>query len=158
MIRLLNAIKLGLIGCMSFSGRSTRTEFWWWIFFCVLVFVFSVIIVGYLNAYGIALIGLSLTVLSVPTSAVFTRRLHDIGKPGWWQIPMCMMGGIGMFFVLLGGLGFVFGILLFYMAIFLLLFSFTGVSLVSLCLMWCLFWLGRPGDDGQNLYGIGPKI
>ena len=61
----------------TFSGQASRSEFWWFILFCALVDIV-------LGATGIGAL-LSL-VLVIPQLAVGARRLHDIGKSGWWQL------------------------------------------------------------------------
>ena len=45
-------------------------------------------------------------VLLIPTLSVTCRRLHDIGKSGWWQLYMGLAIALGwvLFFVGLGGL------------------------------------------------------
>lgn len=67
----------------NFNGRARRSEYWW---FCLANFVIALI----LSTLGrkISLFGFvsglySLAVL-IPAIAVGVRRLHDIGKSGWW--------------------------------------------------------------------------
>ncbi|MFZ2126363.1 MAG: DUF805 domain-containing protein [Candidatus Microsaccharimonas sp.] len=66
-----------------FSGRASRSEFWWWILFTVLVTsafnVFSVITVGQDGSIGSILSGLWGVVILLPTLAVTVRRLRDAG-------------------------------------------------------------------------------
>ena len=63
-----------------FSGRAGRSEFWWFALASVLVqVVFSML---HLDLIGMLL---SLALL-IPSLAVGTRRLHDIGKSGWFQL------------------------------------------------------------------------
>jgi uncharacterized membrane protein YhaH (DUF805 family) len=63
-----------------FSGRASRSEFWWFALACVAVgLVF--------NLLGLELIGaLANLALLIPSLAVGSRRLHDIGKSGWFQL------------------------------------------------------------------------
>ena len=72
----------------TFSGRASRSEYWWFFLFQVLASV-AASMVGEL-LYGLVGLGLLL-----PALAVGTRRLHDIGKSGWWQL--LMLSGIGYF-------------------------------------------------------------
>lgn len=60
----------------TFSGRASRSEFWWFFLFQVLVLLVTGMISNIL--YGIAALALLLPGLSVGA-----RRLHDIGKTGW---------------------------------------------------------------------------
>ncbi len=71
----------------AFSGRASRAEFWWFFLFQMLVFIVASMVSDLL--YGLASLGLLL-----PSLAVGTRRLHDIGRSGWWQL--IMLTGIGL--------------------------------------------------------------
>lgn len=69
----------------TFTGRAGRSEFWYWVLFTVLVHVVigiaetAVPAVGYLSPlFSLATI--------VPDFAVGARRMHDVGKSGWFQI------------------------------------------------------------------------
>ncbi|MCX7548118.1 DUF805 domain-containing protein [Xanthomarina sp. F1114] len=73
-----------------FSGRARRTEYWMFILFQIIFAIVALILDGVLGmslssdlAYGwIYLIYILATFL--PSLAVTVRRLHDIGKSGWW--------------------------------------------------------------------------
>ena len=71
----------------TFSGRASRPEFWWFFLFQLLVSVAASIVS---ERFG-SLVNLALL---LPALAVGTRRLHDIGKSGWWQL--LMLTGIGL--------------------------------------------------------------
>jgi uncharacterized membrane protein YhaH (DUF805 family) len=62
-----------------FSGRAVRSEFWWFFLFQIVVMVVTGMMSDILN--GIA--GLALL---LPALAVGARRLHDIGKSGWFLL------------------------------------------------------------------------
>jgi uncharacterized membrane protein YhaH (DUF805 family) len=62
----------------TFSGRATRSEFWWFYLFTLLLSWFAHLALG----AGIASV-VSL-VLFLPVLAATVRRLHDIGRTGWW--------------------------------------------------------------------------
>ena len=85
------AISTCLSKYATFSGRASRPEFWWFFLFQLLVSVAASIVS---ERFG-SLVNLALL---LPALAVGTRRLHDIGKSGWWQL--LMLTGIG-FFVLI---------------------------------------------------------
>jgi uncharacterized membrane protein YhaH (DUF805 family) len=74
-----------------FRGRSSRSEFWFFMLFMALgMFVLS-LVDGMLDTHiGRGDHGLFSTIfmlaLIVPSLAVGARRLHDIGKSGWWQL------------------------------------------------------------------------
>lgn len=74
---------------VGFEGRSTRTEYWMFVLFN---FIFSAVItllaallVNYLELTLFVFLPYlySIAVL-LPSLAVSVRRLHDIGKSGWW--------------------------------------------------------------------------
>ncbi|HSV53714.1 MAG TPA: DUF805 domain-containing protein [Burkholderiaceae bacterium] len=73
------AVMTALRKYVDFSGRATRPEFWWFMLFEIVVFM----VTGMINPilYGIAALGLLL-----PGLGVSVRRLHDIGKSGWWLL------------------------------------------------------------------------
>jgi uncharacterized membrane protein YhaH (DUF805 family) len=74
-----------------FSGRSRRKEYWFFILFSILGSIVAGIVDGVLGtvdeATGIGIAGcLFMLALLVPSIAVGVRRLHDIGKSGWWLL------------------------------------------------------------------------
>lgn len=63
-----------------FNGRAARPEFWWFALACLVVnVVFNLLRLELLGM----LVGLALL---LPSLAVGARRLHDIGKSGWFQV------------------------------------------------------------------------
>lgn len=62
-----------------FNGRAKRPEFWWFVLF---TFLASMI----LGVVSNMLSGLFSLAVIVPSLAVGARRLHDIGRSGWWQL------------------------------------------------------------------------
>lgn len=78
------AIKSVLSKYATFSGRAPRSEYWWWILF--------VILWAWIPIVNIVLA----LVFLLPSLAVQVRRLHDIGRSGWWwfigMVPI--IGGI----------------------------------------------------------------
>lgn len=74
-----------------FSGRARRKEYWFFVLFNVIAsVVLSVIdgMTGTLDAEGgVGLLsGLYGLAVLVPSIAVGVRRLHDIGRSGWWLL------------------------------------------------------------------------
>jgi uncharacterized membrane protein YhaH (DUF805 family) len=67
-----------------FNGRARRTEYW---MFVLINFVIGIVleIIGALIKTQIIYYLYSLAVL-IPSLAVGVRRLHDIGKSGWWLL------------------------------------------------------------------------
>ncbi|HEX5129221.1 MAG TPA: DUF805 domain-containing protein [Usitatibacter sp.] len=67
-----------------FSGRARRKEFWMFVLF---YFIFAVVAAVVDSMIGVPVLGMVLMLgLLVPSFAVGARRLHDIGKSGWWQL------------------------------------------------------------------------
>jgi uncharacterized membrane protein YhaH (DUF805 family) len=76
-----------------FSGRATRAEYWFWVLAVILAGFGSGIVFGALSALsdafavlGAVVIGLASLLVLVPSWAVFVRRLHDVGRSGWWVL------------------------------------------------------------------------
>ena len=67
------AVKVCFSKYVGFEGRATRSEYWWWVLFAILVsFVLGMLRLELVNAL------FSLAIL-LPSIAVGARRLHDIG-------------------------------------------------------------------------------
>jgi uncharacterized membrane protein YhaH (DUF805 family) len=81
------AISVCLSNYATFTGRASRPEFWWFFLFQILVSIAA-------SMLGDVVAGLVSLGLLLPALAVGTRRLHDIGKSGWWQL--IMLTGIGL--------------------------------------------------------------
>jgi uncharacterized membrane protein YhaH (DUF805 family) len=60
----------------TFDGRARRSEYWW---FALASFVIG-LITGFIPVVG-WLVSLALI---CPSIGVAVRRLHDVGKSGWW--------------------------------------------------------------------------
>jgi uncharacterized membrane protein YhaH (DUF805 family) len=77
----MSATKSGIGKSFTFSGRSSRSEYWWWILAGILFQIICTII-AVLGNVGVAAIFPILLVL--PTATMIVRRLHDLEKSGWW--------------------------------------------------------------------------
>ncbi len=83
------AIKMALQqNYCNFSGRSSRSEYWWYMLFYFIV-SFIVSFIG--NATGSQVLNYWLSffvglALFLPSLGLCVRRLHDINKSGWWVL------------------------------------------------------------------------
>ena len=165
----------------TFNGRATRAEFWWWVLASNLAILAAAIVDAVLTAIlvavGISIIGplafLIVIAVFLPSLAVAVRRLHDIGKSGWWLLVWY-------------GIDFVASLLFVAALVFLVVFvvfGFSsdgfigfapfstdwillgGASLLALAALavilavyvWALVWLVRQGQPGPNHYGPDPR-
>ena len=74
-----DAIKSGFRNYVTFKGRASRSEFWWWTLFAVLVQSVTAALDDTVNSIA------SLALL-LPGIAVNVRRLHDTDRRGTWLI------------------------------------------------------------------------
>ena len=124
-----------------FSGRARRKEYWMFILFnaiisFVLGFIDGVLVLNVLS-YIYAL------VIFIPSLAVSVRRLHDIGRCGWWYL-LPMVPFIGLSALLAFG-------------------SFTSSAAIILGLaalgtgILMLVWFCTDSEGGSNKWGPNPK-
>ena len=132
----INAFKLYGV----FSGRSTREEYW------MFTLIYLVVYIG-LSAFAFSLnsdvFSIILTILSfaviVPSLSITTRRLHDVGRSGWWQLSPYL----GMIFTFIGV----------FQESTLLMIS-GGIFMLTLFIVLLVF-LVKPSQD-ENKYGTKP--
>jgi uncharacterized membrane protein YhaH (DUF805 family) len=74
----------------TFSGRACRSEYWYFFLFYLLISVVLTLMDGILGADthqgGGLLSGLFALGTLLPAIGVGVRRLHDIGRSGWWLL------------------------------------------------------------------------
>ena len=78
----------------------------------------------------------------IPTLAVASRRLHDIGKSGWLQIIPWAILAVAFVSAGVGDAGFLFVI---------------GMIAAFASFIVLIVWLVRKGDEGTNKYGPDPR-
>jgi uncharacterized membrane protein YhaH (DUF805 family) len=80
------AISSGLSRYIDFDTRSSRSEYWYWVLFVFIVSIVAAVIDSLI--FGSEMMGpvrgLLTLALFVPGIAIGVRRLHDIGRSGWW--------------------------------------------------------------------------
>lgn len=74
-----------------FEGRARRREYWWFALVNFLVILVLSAPVEFAEGTPLESVGVILTMLYlfgvfVPGFAVSVRRLHDIGRSGWWLL------------------------------------------------------------------------
>lgn len=69
----------------TFTGRASRSEFWWFYLFCFIASV-AANLIGFGIGLHYILHDIVALALLLPQLAVGARRLHDIGRSGWWQL------------------------------------------------------------------------
>lgn len=66
---------------VDFSGRASRSEYWWFYLFTVLLSWGSMIV----DSSGI-ISGIVNLAFLLPSLAAAARRLHDTNRSGWWML------------------------------------------------------------------------
>ena len=82
-----------------FSGRASRSEFWFFVLFGflggIIAAIIDVMILGYPFEENGPINLIFSVALIVPSISVAARILHDINKSGWWQLLwITIIGGI----------------------------------------------------------------
>lgn len=82
------AVKSAFNRYFDFSARSSRSEYWWFYLFCLLVNAFLLIVDAdsYSDAGFVVLAGIFNLAIFIPSLAVSVRRLHDTDRSGWWLL------------------------------------------------------------------------
>lgn len=78
-VSFIDAVKLFFTRYADFRGRSRRSEYWW-------VVLFNMIVSGILSTVLPDFAWIWSLVTLVPSLAICVRRLHDVGKSGWWYL------------------------------------------------------------------------
>ena len=138
------AIKTGLQKYADFSGRASRSEYWWFFLFTIIARVLAGLIPGVGFIVGLALL--------LPTLAATARRLHDTNRTGWWLWLLVGGGTAGIIAAVVylstgEGWPIIMAVIVLMMGLFL------GVIAGFLPL---LYFLIQPGDLTPNRYGPDP--
>ncbi len=91
-------IKKCLQNYTSFKGRARRKEYWWFYLFTLIVYIVTSTMDAMAGTEYL-FTGLASLALFLPTLAVTVRRLHDIGRSGWW-IFISIIPLIGVFILI----------------------------------------------------------
>ena len=164
-----------------FSGRATRAEYWWWVLATTLVSFAIGAVDGVINFLMSAAIGYGYSPLStifslailLPNLAVTCRRLHDIGRSGWWQLAWWVIAGLGwiIFTIALiisiisvfSGANFDKGMEGFFKSVGFgdfvpaIIGLVIALAVTLAVFIWVLVWLTRQGETGANRFGTDPR-
>ena len=78
------AISSGFNRYFDFRTRSSRSEYWYWTLFSIVVSVAAAVLDALIFG-GVAILDtISSFALLIPGIAVAARRLHDINRTAWW--------------------------------------------------------------------------
>lgn len=95
------AVKGGFNNYVNFKGRATRSEYWWWVLFQIIVLAIPYTLLIGEAASGQAGIGTALyyliaLALFLPSLGLSFRRLHDTNRSAWWLLISLipLVGGI----------------------------------------------------------------
>ena len=96
------AVSSGFKNYINFSGRATRSEFWYWTLFVSIVLILIAILeasffvatisddgahpTGQVSFYGTPITSIWALGTFLPGLAVAVRRLHDTDRRGWWYL------------------------------------------------------------------------
>lgn len=155
-----------------FGGRATRAEYWWWILATTLVSTALSAIDSFVSAIsGLYVYSPLSTIFGLavllPGLAVTARRLHDIGRSGWWQLLWVIIGIIGIVPLVVG---IVVGVVAAFsgggsweslakpafwipVAAGLLVAFLIWIGLF----IWWLVWMVKQGQPGPNHHGPDPR-
>lgn len=143
---------------VTFEGRARRKEYWMFtlfnVVFVVVTMLLDILLFGATPdnptspRYLTTLYGLF---VFLPTLTVVVRRLHDIGRSGWWLAgyygvafvctilmmigSVLMLGGKGSGMALTGG----------------------GFAVLMITAVWMIVWMCFDSQAGENKYGPQPQ-
>lgn len=157
-IDMTQAVVLFFKNYFNFSGRASRSEFWW---FTLAYFIlsFACIIVDGIIFYLLfdqnwyENIGFLINIFSIATLigyiSLTSRRLQDIGRSGWWQMGY-VVGYVPMIvFIIIGA---IFDNVFFYAISGILFFAYLGFLILI------IVWLILPPKEDENKWGKNPLL
>ena len=90
-INMIDAVKLFFKNYVNFTGRASRSEYWWF----MLAYLIASFVIGFIEGFVMALMGIYSGVAIVGNIFILAmfigllslnaRRLQDRGHSGWWQ-------------------------------------------------------------------------
>lgn len=169
------AVKTCLKKSFVFKGRARRSEYWWWTLFSA---IFGIVVtlpaeeisednVLLMLLYTFGLLALC-AYLGIANFAVATRRLHDIGRSGWWYGATLIFGVVWGVWMVVKMVGVISGMNLDNVDV-----ESDAFALTVVKEMWAvvvipyiiyiaysillLVWYCKDSQPGANKYGENPK-
>lgn len=107
-----DSVKALYKNAFNYSGRATRSEYWWVVLYNILLYVAVMIVSFGTQALDITIIGAAFAIVlgtvwianMICGISLTVRRLHDTGKSGWWILFYLLLGCIPI-------IGFIFSIM-----------------------------------------------
>ena len=85
-----SAVQACFANYATFRGRARRSEYWFFVLFMILCTLVAATLDGAIAVNTARHLNVFSTILSIvfflPSLAVTARRLHDIGRSGWWML------------------------------------------------------------------------
>lgn len=93
------ACKRAFKGIITFNGRARRSEFWWAILGLTII-DFIVSPIGFMGMPGVIFRSLINLAITLVTLSLTFRRLHDMGRSGWFIGPVCLLVFVAYFIMI----------------------------------------------------------
>ena len=125
----------------TFTGRARRAEYWYFNLFQTLLGLLIWLLLRFAPYNTVNTISIIVNIfLIIPWLAVSARRLHDIGKSGWYIVTLMVIPSIGALVTNLS---------MTYLLLFFVIWALLGT--VQL-----LLWGTKKSSEGDNQYGPSP--
>lgn len=151
---MIRSVRTCLFKYATFSGRASRSEYWWFVLFQLLVGMAAgtadrIFVMG--TGRDGTITGLATLILLLPALSVTVRRLHDSGRSGWW-LPLFYAPIVIVLLAAFLGQGpdgapmamWALGIILI-----------SGLAMLVIAVALVIFLISR-GRQGDNRYGPDP--
>ena len=94
MVGFVEAITLFFQNYVNFQGRSSRGAYWFWVLASIGISFVTGFIDGLIFGAAGPVNGLFILATLIPSISLGVRRLHDIGRSGWWLLISLTIIGI----------------------------------------------------------------
>ena len=83
-MNIIESTQSALSKIITWKGRASRSEFWWFYLVYLLVYMILAWVVSFGVGFLTFLCGVAYLALVLAFLACTVRRLHDVGFSGWW--------------------------------------------------------------------------